>query len=183
MLLKKQRLSLCFFALLATSLSGLALNTDQNQKLYIVSQTADMNRTTGIGIFKGDVVIDQGTTHVTGDQVVTHNDKNNKLEEVVITGINNNLASYKTLTETGKPPLVATAGTIKYYPQQHYVILLKSASIKQGANSINGEHLEYDIAKQLLNSTATALTGGGPSRTTIVIQPDGNTSISSTPGS
>lgn len=175
MSLRKPLLSLSLLLLLLPSLS-VALQSDQSKKLYIRSKTANINRTTGVGIFIGDVVIDQGTTHVTGDKVITHNDKHHKLKEVIIIGLHGNFAHYKTLTELKKPPLYATARTIKYYPKSHYVILLKDGHIKQGTDSIDGQHLEYDIQKQVLNSTAITKTNGKNSRTTIVIQPDGSSS-------
>lgn len=175
MSLRKQLLSLSLFILLIPSIS-VALSSDQTKKLYIRSKTANINRTTGIGVFIGDVVIDQGTTHVTGDKVITYNDKNNKLKQVTIIGLNGHFAHYKTLTELKKPPLYATARTIKYYPKSHYVILIKDGHIKQGTDSIDGQHLEYDIQKQVLNSTAITKTNGKNSRTTIIIQPDGSSS-------
>lgn len=178
---RKQLLKLLLVTLLVPSLSY-ALQSDQTKKLYIRSKSANMNRTTGIGIFTGNVVIDQGSTHVTGDKVTTINDKNKKLKEVIIEGLHGNFAHYKTLTEVKKPALYATARTIKYFPQKHYVILLKDANIKQGTDTIDGQHLEYDIEKQVLNSTAVTSKKGLNSRTTIVIQPDGSTSSSTSTG-
>jgi len=151
---------------------ALALDSDKTKKLYLTSETADMNRTTGVGIFKGNVVIDQGTTHATGDEMVTHTDKNNRLIEVIITSTGKNLATYKTLPEEGKPYLVASAQIIKYYPQEHKVFLFRTATVTQGKNSISGDQLEYNIEKQLLNSNHPLFNNSSHSRTTIVIEPD-----------
>ncbi len=173
--------SLLMFILLLP-LTSFALSSDNTKELIVNAKTASMNRSTGMNSYKGNVIIKQGSTEVRGDQVDTKADKNNKLQEIIIRGFNGHLAHYKTITDEGKPPLVASAHTIKYYPQRHFVILLKDASIEQDKNKIRGEHLEYDITKLILTSSSEPLKGGKRSRTTIIVQPNGDTSITTTPG-
>lgn len=166
--------SLCCILILAAfpAYAEFDVNKDKNEKAYISSDTADLNRTTGVGVYRVDVKIDQGSTHVRGDVVTTYTDANNKLKEAIIVGKEGELASYETLIETGKPVLYAKAKTIKFYPQKNYIILIGNASIIQGTDSIQGDQLEYDIEKQHLIAKGND-SSKGKNRTTIVILPKG----------
>lgn len=163
-------------------LASQALPSDQNQKLFITADSADINSLTGIGVYQGNVVIDQGTTHVSGNTVTTHS-KDNQVYEVIVEGTDDNLAIYKTTTDADKPDLVATAKTIQYYPQRHYAILLQKAHVTQGENSISGEHLEYDTLNKILKSLNSGVVDTQkPQRTTIVIEPNNLPSSTITKG-
>lgn len=164
--LLRHLLALC----LALPLIGFAeLPSDKTAKLYITSDTADLNKSTGISIFIGNVKVNHGSTHVTADKLTTYSDKKNQIVKAIAEGENGNLATYQTMTDPNKPPLNATALVIQYFPQQHYVILIGQANAVQGKDSISGPRLEYDVAKQILLSKTIPGTSNG--RTTIVIQP------------
>lgn len=162
-------IAICFYFTAGFAWAELDFNKDQNEKATIVSQSADINRSTGISVFKDNVKIDQGSTHVKGDIITTYNDENNEVKEAIVEGLNGNLAQYQTVVEQGKPVLYAKAKIIKYYPQKKYIVLLGNASIVQGTDSIAGDELEYDIEKQHLISKNNKSSGQG--RTTIIISP------------
>lgn len=145
-----------------------ALKEDESAPVYVVSKSAELDRSTGRNTFRENVKIDQGSTHITGDSATTQNDETNSVEEAIVIGNDKELAHYWSLTELDKPELHARALTIKFYPQKQYVILIGAASIIQGTDSIKGERLEYDIKKQLLKS---AHDPKSDERTTIILQP------------
>lgn len=162
-----------FFCLLLLNLfispAAIALKSDETATVYIASESAELDRSTGVGIYRHDVKIDQGSTHITGETITTRNDANNKIEEAIIEGGPESLAHYWTLPEEDKPELHAKAKIIQFYPQKQYAILIGNASVTQGNNSIQGQRIEYDIKKQLLKSVNES--GNKDSRTTIVIEP------------
>lgn len=157
-------LLLCMFAS-----TTFALPSDNFKKLYISSDTASINRTTGISIYTGNVDITRGTTHIISDKLTTYSDKHDNIQKAIATGSPDKLASYQTLTAKDKPIMVAKAITITYFPQKHYVILDGNASVTQGVNSITSPHLEYDLQKQILITKNKPET---KKRTTIIIQPN-----------
>jgi lipopolysaccharide export system protein LptA len=146
------------------------LPSDKTAKAYIAANSAEINKTTGVSIFIGDVKIDHGSTHVTADKVTTYTDQNNHVIKAIAIGLNGNLATYQTLNDPKNPPLIAKAQTIQYFPPQHYVILIGDAVVTQGKDSITGQHLEYDLTKKLLLTKPNI--GEKTGRTQIVIQPD-----------
>ncbi len=148
---------------------GYALDSDQQKPLLISAETADLNSQTGVGVYTGNVTIDQGTTHVRGDKVTSYSE-NNKITQVVVVGDKKKQAHYESVLDVGKPPLVATADIIKFFPEKNYAILLGHAYVQQGKNSIMGEHLEYDIAHKNLKSLTVP--NAKAARTQIVIDPN-----------
>lgn len=156
--------------LLVVSPLSLALPSDNLEKLYISSDAAQIDRTTGVGVYTGNVKIDRGSTHVIANQLTTYSDKQNKVVKAIAVGDNKQPAQYRTTPTADKPELVATANNITYFPQKHYVILTGNAIVTQGNDSITGPHLEYDLNKQILTTMPDKQTTKG--RTTIVIQPN-----------
>jgi lipopolysaccharide export system protein LptA len=152
----------------ATSLAEIP--SDQTAKLYITSDSAELNKSTGISIFLGNVKVDHGTTHVTCDKLTTYSDKNNHVVKAIAEGENGNLATYQTMTDPNKPVLNAKAEVIQYFPQRHYVILIGQAYVIQGTDSVAGPRLEYDLKNQVLITKTVPGTSTG--RTQIVIQPN-----------
>ncbi len=164
--LKRNLLILCLSCLISVSY---ALDSDQQQQLLISSDTADLNSQTGVGVYTGNVTIDQGTTHVRGDKVTSYS-ANNKITQVVAEGGQKQQARYESVIDPNKPPLIATADTIKFFPDKNYAILLGHAYVQQGANSIAGEHLEYDLTNKILKSITAP--SDKAVRTRIVIDPN-----------
>lgn len=164
------------FCLLSLPLTSFAeISSDKTAKLFIVSDNAELNKSTGVSVFIGNVKVDHGSTHLTSDKLTTYSNQKNQLIKAVAESTSNELAIYTTLTAANKPPLIAMAKVIQYFPQQHYVILQGQAYVKQGTDTISGPHLEYDIAKQIL--VTKTLNNGTAGRTQIVVQPDGKTTV------
>lgn len=146
--------------------------SDQDKPLTIEADTAEFDRSSGVSLYQGHVKIYQGSTYVSGDKLMTKQDKTHNLEEIIIHGTLEEPAHYEASLDAHKPKLIASAQTIKVYPQKRYVILLNHAKISQGENAIHGEHIEYDMEKQKMRATATINDQGEKNRTTIIILPE-----------
>ncbi len=157
--------------LLVTS-NSFALDSDQQQPVYMVADSGTYNHSTGVGHYRGHVKVDQGTTHLTADTVITQSNSQNQLQQVTAYG---KPAVYRTITDPQKPELVASANTIKFYPQQHWVVLIDHAVVTQGTDSYRGPLIQYNTQQKLVISPPTK---GG--RTTIIIQPQSLSNNAST---
>lgn len=173
--IKHKFLILCLSCLISISY---ALDSDQKQPLLISSDTADLNNQTGVGIYTGNVTIDQGSTHVRGNKVTSYSE-NNKITQVIVEGDKKTQARYESMVDPKKPPLIAIADTIQYFPDKNYAILLGHAYVQQGENSIAGEHLEYDLTNKILKSINTS--SKQAVRTHIVIDPNNLPNMDQTP--
>lgn len=139
--------SLLLMTLFILSVPCYALKEDMREKVHIVGDSALLNYKTGVNIFEGNVKIDQGTSHVRADKVVTTNSKNHEIKIATAYGIHT-LAQYWTLPKIGDTEIHANAHVITFYPQTSNVTLQKNAIVLQGDNSFRGELIYYDNNKQ-----------------------------------
>lgn len=137
----------CFICLLGFSSVAYSLSSDNQQPALMQADSGEHNFDKGIGHYRGHVIMDQGTTHVSGDRAIAYNDKNNKVTQIKVYG---QPARYRTLTERDKPELVATADLIIYYPQKRYAKLIGNAVVTQEGKTVRGPELLYWMQSQLV---------------------------------
>lgn len=120
-----------------------ALQEDSKEKVYIVSDSSVYNYKTGVKIFEGHVKVDQGSTHITADKLITKNNQQNKMQEAIAYGLQG-LAHYWTLPKVGDPEIHAKAKIIKFYPIDSNITLEQQVVVTQGENSFQGELIHYN---------------------------------------
>jgi lipopolysaccharide export system protein LptA len=138
----------CFAALAMTDIC-FALPNDNKSALRIISDSSNYNYKTGTNEFVGHVLIDQGSTHVTADRVITKSNAQHKIKEAIAYGIQQQ-AHYWTLPKVGDPELHAHAKIIKFYPIDSNVALEQNVTVKQGENSFQGELIHYNSSDQTI---------------------------------
>jgi lipopolysaccharide export system protein LptA len=137
-------LLLCLYAL-----SSYALEADSKEKVYITSDSSIYNYKTGVNLYEGHVKVDQGTTHLTGDRVITKNNAQHKMQEAIAYGFQEP-AHYWTLQKLGEKEIHATALIIKYNPINSNAILENKVVVTQGDNSFQGELVTYNSKEQTI---------------------------------
>lgn len=142
---------------------ALALPSDQDQPFKIAADNVQIDHNTGTTTYQHHVLVDQGSTHLIADHMVTVNNPQNQLTEIIASG---KQAIYRTITDSKKPELIAKADTIKYYPLENKIVLLGKANVKQGENVFTGPVIEYNTKLQTVISSAAQY-----GRTTMIIQP------------
>ena len=150
-----------------------ALPDDQKKALELSANSADLNQQDKHGEYYGQVVLDQGTTHLRAVKAITNTDKDNQLTEAIAFGDPslpendpNRLVHYWTQPSLDKPELHAYADVIHYYPKQHRIELLGHAHVVQGEDSLTAEKIFYNTETQ---HVITA--GNKTNRTVIVFHP------------
>lgn len=143
-----------------------ALPEDDKEKVYIVSDRSNYNYKTGINVFEGNVKVDQGTTHLTADKLITKSNDQHKIKEAIAYGIEKP-AHYWTLPKVDDPELHTYALIIKYYPMDSNVIFEKNAVATQGENSFQGQLILYNMKDEII--TVPASNNG---RAVLVYNPD-----------
>ncbi len=141
-----------------------ALPSDNKQPATIQSDTGSYNRNNHISVLQGNVVIIQGTTKILADKVVIYTDQNDKLQRAIATG---NPATYSTIQDKDKPPVVSTARQIDYNLQLNQVILTGNAKVVQGTNSLTSGKIVYNMKQQQVNTFPEHNI-----RTTLLFQPN-----------
>ena len=143
-----------------------ALSGDNTEKIYIVADSTLYNYKTGTNTFEGNVKVDQGTTHITADRLITKNNSQHKIQEAIAYGIQQP-AHYWTLPKLNDPEMHAHAMIIKFYPIASNVTLEQKVTITQGENSFQGELILYNMQDQTITVPASK-----EGRAVLVYNPD-----------
>lgn len=141
------------FCLLFTGLSY-ALPEDNKAKLIIIADRSTYNYKTGIKVFEGNVKVDQGTTHLTADKLITRDNEQHKIEEATAFGLQG-LAHYWTLPKPNDPEIHAQAKVIKFFPIAANVTLEQEVYVQQGKNSFQGQLILYNMNDQTITVPAS----------------------------
>ena len=136
-------------ALLITSAAAFSLPNDSKERLYIVADTTVYNYKAGINTFEGHVKVDQGSTHIVADRLVTKANAQHKIEEAIAYG-NTDPAHFWTTPQANELPLHAYAKIIRFYPLVSNVTLEQSVTVKQGDNRFHGELIHYNNLEQTI---------------------------------
>jgi lipopolysaccharide export system protein LptA len=133
-------------------LSSFCLPSDKNKPMSIAADQSKVDYKNGITTDIGDVSIDQGTSHASGNKLIVYRDnQGHSIKEITLWG---NLAHYNTLLDVNKPTLYTQAKIIKYFPERQFIILEGSATATRGANSVSGHRLTYDMVTGKLSADA-----------------------------
>lgn len=138
---------LSIFILFGMTSLVFALPSDAKEKVYIQADSIIYNYKTGINVYQGHVIIDQGTTHVTSDRLITKNNEEHKIKEAIAYGLTTR-AHYWTLPKENEPIMNAYANVIQLHPIEQTVTLEKNVLVTQGHNQFQGQIVHYNKLDQ-----------------------------------
>ncbi len=160
--------SLPLLALLALPQQVLALASDRDQEISIEAETADIDNKKEVSIYRGDVVMTQGTTRITGDIVTVHSNKS-EITEVVAEG-KTTRAYYEEQQDNNQGTLQAWGKIIRYDLLSENIELIKDAELAQKGDTFKGEHIHYNLTLQTVNAKGKPQEGSD-GRVRMVIHP------------
>jgi lipopolysaccharide export system protein LptA len=131
-----------------------ALPNDREQLMHINAASYELNYKTGIDIYEGNVKVDQGTTHLSADRLVTEKNKERKIVSAVAYGTEQ-LAEFTTIPKEGEEIFHAKAKVIKFYPEESMVTLEDDVIVTQGENSFHGPIIIYNMKDQIVSTPAS----------------------------
>ncbi|SDI42694.1 lipopolysaccharide transport periplasmic protein LptA [Pseudomonas panipatensis] len=152
------------------STAAWALPTDREQPIRVQADSAEMDDKQGVAVYRGDVVVTQGSMKLTGNTVTLKQNKGGEIEVVTSVG---KPAYFEQKPAPDKELTKAYGLTIQYFVTQNRVILIDQAKVIQEGNTFEGEKVIYDTQRQIVNAgraTGTQVTTPRP-RIDMVIQP------------
>ena len=142
---------------------SLALSTDREQPIEIEADSAEADDAKGLAIYKGDVVIVQGTLKITGDHVTIHYNKDGDFTKMVTLGSPaqfNQLPDGKQDTSANRQR--AKASRMEYFKATDTIVLLGNAVYGQGGDQVAADRIDYDSRNSRMKArTMTAATKKG----------------------
>ena len=128
-----------------------ALSTDSDQPISIVADAAEHDDATRITIYRGNVVIDQGSLHIVGDSVTVNFDAHDQVTKITTVGTP---AHFRQLPDGDTDFRKAWAKQMEYFPEQDLIMLSGEAHYEKGGSRVQADRLVYDS----LNARFKALT-------------------------
>lgn len=149
MCLIKTRVWFLLLSGLAMAYSPLTLSKedDNQQPIYIDSNTASFDEKTSIGVYTGNVIYRQGTLTVNSD-VMTFYMKDGQITKITVTG---KPATFKQ-TQEGKEDINGHSLFGEYYPSTAKLFLIKEAVVSQGGNKSSSDLIIYDTKNSVIKA-------------------------------
>ena len=102
-----------------------------------------------MAVYRGDVVITQGTLKITGDTVTITQNAQGELEVFTSVG---KPAYYEQKPAVDKQIVKAYGMTIQYFAANERIVLIDQAKVIQEGNTFEGEKIVYDTQRQIVNA-------------------------------
>lgn len=142
-----------------------ALQSDREQEVYVEADTADLDEAAGIGIYRGDVLIKQGTLEIRGDEV-TIKTKDRKFSSLTSVGMP---AKFQQQLELDQSPVLGDAKHIHYSVVDGILTMRKEAKLTRDGDVFTGNYLRYDTINEKIKAKGA---DDGSERIKIIIQPE-----------
>ena len=149
MLHRNSKFLFSLIALLPTITS--ALPSDSSKPINIEADHAQLDDSTGITQYEGNAVLTQGTLRIDGDIITFHYNNQKQLTKIVAQG---ELAKYQQIQNLGEEPVNARAQQMEYHAAAEKIYFLGRGQIRQAADEFNGNRIEYDIKRNIVNAYA-----------------------------
>ena len=159
--------SLTFFlvSFLFISISH-ALPSDRTALIHLTANSISLDQHHHHGLYQGEVTLDQGSSHLRADKVITENNEKNQLTKAIAYGNKQAQAHVWTLTSEDKPEIHAYADQLTYDPALHQITLIGHATVTQGSHSFSAPFIKYNTITEHITTQQD-----GAMRTTIIIDP------------
>lgn len=138
------------------SSGALALSTDREQPIVIEAGAAEADNRAQVTVYRGDVVITQGTLRITGDTVWIHYDDSNSITKAISVG---NPAKFRQRPDDKEHDMTADADRMEYHADQDLILLLGNARYGEGDDKITAQRIVYDSRRGRVKAGANP--GGG----------------------
>lgn len=136
-------------ALIAYASPSYALPDDQFKTLNIISDKWVYDYKKGTHLYEGNVIVNQGSTHLTADRLIAKINQQHKIDEAIAYGFQTQ-AHYWTIPNPGEPMVHARAKIIRFYPVKSMVSLQGEVSVIQGENRFQGERIFYNMKDKII---------------------------------
>jgi lipopolysaccharide export system protein LptA len=168
---KEKFLLLCILFL---SPFTLAEQADRDMPIEIESDTMIVDDNRSISVYKGDVILTQGTMIIRADELTVREDKQG-FQHSISTG---NPTSFKQKRDGIDSYVEGKASRIEYDGHMDKVHLYDKASVKRGKDTVFGDYIIYDanaeIAQAMSGSTKdNSGKNSKKTRTRVIIAPKG----------
>lgn len=150
------------FALIYSA--GLTARTDDATKpINIKADSAEINDTTGISVYRGSVKFTQGSMQLTGEKIVLET-ANKKVQKIIVEG---SLSTFEQTTDDGRV-VYAEAEKMVYNISDNEVVLTKNAKLTEAGNTFASDRIVFYTDKEIVSAGSST----GNDRVNITVFPE-----------
>ncbi len=148
---------LCLLPWLMLSASDtLALTSDRQEPIQIAADTAVIDDAKGTSIYRGNVIIRQGTLLIEADEVEVISHEREVIQMIATSDEGaEKLAHYEQLPDDSEDRVYADARKITYLVQEERLHLSGDATLKQMKDVVTGELVYYDVNQGIMSLKST----------------------------
>jgi len=128
-------------------LTGLAAPSDRSEPIEIEADSKSTDYQSGIGIYRGNVIITQGSLRATGDTVTIHV-VDGELDRAQIEG---RPATFRELDEQGRE-IRGQANEAEYLAREQKLRLLGDAEIERDGDLLQSQRIDYDMVREVVEA-------------------------------
>ncbi len=140
---------------LLTVPQAVALSSDREQVITIEADRAEADDVRHITVYKGRVIITQGSLRISGDAATVHYNGERDLTALVVLG---KPAHFRQQVDGQADYQQATAQRMEYHADKNLVILLGDARSWQGREEITGDRIVFDTVQNRVQADARETT-------------------------
>lgn len=159
------RKTLCAL-LLALPLAAAALEGDRREPIHVRADRVELDNRKGIGTYRGNVTLDQGSLHLEADVLIVHR-SGDGLERIEAEG---RPVRFRQRPDAATADIEGEARRLEYRTAQEQLLLQGAASVRQGGDLFSGERIEYDTVLSRVQASGQE-SGDGGGRVHAIIQP------------
>ena len=126
-----------------------ALPSDREQPIHIQADSAVLDERKGIAIYRGDVIITQGTLKITGDTVTIKQLPGGEIDSFTSVG---QPAYYEQIPDEGKDLVQAYGIVIEYFARQDQIVITDQAKVVQSENTFRAEKITYHTINETIHA-------------------------------
>ena len=139
------RLPILLLLLLLPTAVAWSLDSDRDQPATLEANDFELDLKTGVRTYRGDVVYRQGSIRLNCDELVTYFNDDGELDKGVCRG---DPGKFKQRPEGSEEDMIGEAREITMDQIEELVILKSRAKATQGANTLTGRLITYNLATE-----------------------------------
>jgi lipopolysaccharide export system protein LptA len=124
-----------------TASPAVALESDEDQPLYLEADNADLDEAKAMSVYTGNVLIQQGSLVIRADQVTMHHGEDRKPHKIIAVG---KPATYRQELEGEEEAIRAEALRMEYLTDKDEITLIDEAVVFQGEDTFRNDRIVYD---------------------------------------
>ncbi len=125
-----------------------ALQQDRDQPVKVNAASVNMNEKTGVTVYRGNVVLVQGSLRIDADQVEVRT-RHMRMDTVTAVG---RPVRLRALLDNREDELKASAERLVLYAETRSVDLSGNVHLRQGGDQFSAQHLHYALDEQHISA-------------------------------